>query len=189
MRKLPDAPQPRSGWPPAWHPQPGEVLAGVIDRYAIGHTPHGSVRTVIVSEEPTGEQVSLWLSSTTLLSLFAQHQPKPGERIGVRYRWSDPDKGYARWMLSVDRLGALDFSPLGGEAFDEAPWHRGRSVAVEHRAPGDPVPPGRPFNHQRAVPNELVYTGATVRFATSRAAAWVQRLTTHLRANLLRCLF
>jgi len=98
------------------------VLVGVIDRYAIGHTPQGPVRAVIVTAEPTGAQVSLWLSSTILLSLFAQHQPHPGARIGVRYRWSDLDHGYHRWMLIVDRPEALDFSPLGGEASDEAPW-------------------------------------------------------------------
>jgi hypothetical protein len=27
--------------PPAWQPQPGEVLAGVIDRYTISDTPPG----------------------------------------------------------------------------------------------------------------------------------------------------
>jgi hypothetical protein len=70
--------------PPTWRPQPGEVLAGVIDRYTISDTPQGLVRTVIVTEARTGERVSLRLASTILLSLFAQHQPHPGERIGVR---------------------------------------------------------------------------------------------------------
>ncbi len=36
------------------NPQPGEVLAGVLDRYTISETPHGLVRTMIVTEEPTG---------------------------------------------------------------------------------------------------------------------------------------
>jgi hypothetical protein len=111
----------------------------VIDRYAIGQTPHGPVRTVIVSQEPTGEPVSLWLSSTNLLSLFAQHQPQPGERIGVRYRWRDPDNGYSRWLLSVDRREPLDFSPLGGEASDEAPWHRTKSLIVERLERADAI--------------------------------------------------
>jgi hypothetical protein len=110
--------------PPAWQPQPGEVLAGVIERYTISDTPQGLVRTVIVTEARTGEQVSLRLASTCLLSLFAQYQPHPGERIDVRYRWNAPDHGYQRWRLLMDRPEALDFSPLGGEASDEAPWHR-----------------------------------------------------------------
>jgi hypothetical protein len=107
--------------PPAWQPQPGEVLAGVIDRYTISDTPQGLVRTVIVTEARTGEQVSLRLASTCLLWLFAQYQPHPGERIDVRYRWHAPDHGYQRWRLLMDRPETLDFSPLGGEASDEAP--------------------------------------------------------------------
>jgi len=121
--------------PPAWRPQPGEVLVGVLDRCAIGHTPQGPVRAVMVTAEPTGAQVSLWLSSTILLSLFVQHQPHPGERIGVRYRWRDLDYGYHRWMLIGDRPEALAFSPLGGEASDEAPWHHGRGVALARLEP------------------------------------------------------
>jgi len=124
--------------PPAWQPQPGEVLAGVIDRYTISDTPQGLVRTVIVTEARTGEQVSLRLASTCLLSLFAQYQPHPGERIDVRYRWNAPDHGYQRWRLLMDRPETLDFSPLGGEASDEAPWHRepgGASVVAGSTPP------------------------------------------------------
>jgi hypothetical protein len=88
--------------------------------YARWSDPDGDGRA-----EPTGAQVSLWRSSTILLSLLAQHQPHPGERIGVRYRWRDLDHGYHRWMLIVDRPEALDFSPLGGEASDEAPGTTG----------------------------------------------------------------
>jgi hypothetical protein len=117
-------------WPPAWQPQPGEVLTGVIDRYSISDTPQGLVRTVIVTEELTGERVSLRLASTSLLALFAQQQPHPGERIDVRYRWDVPDHGYQRWRLNVDRPAPLDLSPLGGEASDEAPWHREPRVVI-----------------------------------------------------------
>jgi hypothetical protein len=115
--------------PPAWRPQPGEVLAGVIDRYSISDTPQGLVRTVIVTEERTGERVSLRLASTSLLALFVQYQPHPGERIDVRYRWNAQDHSYQRWRLLMDRPELLDFSPLGGEASDEAPWHRESRVA------------------------------------------------------------
>jgi hypothetical protein len=53
------------------NPQPGPPLAGVLDRYTISETPHGPVRTVIVTEEPTGEQIGLRLVSTHVLALFA----------------------------------------------------------------------------------------------------------------------
>jgi hypothetical protein len=113
-----------------WRPRPGEVLAGVIECYTISDTPQGPVRTVIVTEEGTGKQVSVQLVSTSLLSLFAQHQPHPGARIDVRYRGHTPDYGYQRWTLLIDRPAPLELSPLGGEASDEAPWHRERRVVT-----------------------------------------------------------
>ena len=116
--------------PPTWRPQPGEILAGVIERYTVSETPQGFVRTVIVMEERTGEPVGLPLASTSLLALFAQQQPHPGERMEVRYRWQAPGHSYERWRLFMDRPETLDFSPLGGEASDEAPWHRERRVAM-----------------------------------------------------------
>jgi hypothetical protein len=124
MQNRYDALRPWDDGPPAWRPRPGEVLIGVIDRYTISDTPRGLVRTVIVIETQTGEQVSLRLASMRLLSLFAQYQPHPGERIDVRYRWNAPDQEYQRWRLRIDHSEGLDFSPLGGEASDEAPWNR-----------------------------------------------------------------
>jgi hypothetical protein len=116
--------------PPTWQPRPGEVLAGVIDRYTISETLQGLVRAIIVTEERTGERVCLRLASTSLLALFAQSQPHPGERIDVRYRWHAPDQTYQRWRLLMNRPETLDFSALGGEASDEAPWHREKRGAI-----------------------------------------------------------
>jgi hypothetical protein len=116
--------------PPTWRPQPGEVLVGVIDHYSISDTPQGLVRTVVVTEARTGVRVSLRLTSTSLLALFAQHQPHPGEWIDVRYRWKAPHHGYQRWRLRVDRPAPLELSPLGGEVSDEAPWHQEPRVAI-----------------------------------------------------------
>jgi hypothetical protein len=118
-----------AGLPP-WRPRPGEILAGVIDHYTISDTPQGPVRTVIVTEELTGEQVRVQLASTSLLALFAQQQPHPGARIDVRYRWHAPDQAYQRWRLRMDRPAPLELSPLGGETSDEAPWHQKRRVVI-----------------------------------------------------------
>jgi len=116
--------------PPTWRPQPGEILAGMIDRYSVSDTSQGPVRTVMVIEERTGERIRLLLASTSLLSLFAQSQPHPGERIDVRFRWHAPNQAYQRWRLLVDRPAPPDLSPLGGEVSDEAPWHWERRVAI-----------------------------------------------------------
>jgi hypothetical protein len=89
---------------------------------------------VIVTEERTGEQVSLRLASTSLLALFAQHQPHPGERIDVRYRWHTTGHSYGPQLPAMEAPHGpprdARFSPLGGEASDEAPWHRERRVAI-----------------------------------------------------------
>ena len=121
--------------PPIWQPQPEEGLAGVIHQYTISQTPQGLVRTVIVTEELTRARVRLQLASTSLLSLFAQQQPHPGEWIDVRYRWKAPNQAYQRWRLLMDRPETLDFSPLGGEVSDEAPWHREKRLALAFAAP------------------------------------------------------
>jgi hypothetical protein len=121
--------------PPIWQPQPGKGLAGVIHQYTVSQTPQGLVRTVIVTDQLTGERVRLPLASTSLLALFAQQQPQPGEWIDVRYRWKAPDQPYQRWRLLMDRPETLDFSPLGGEVSDDAPWHRKKHVALAFAAP------------------------------------------------------
>jgi len=55
MQTQTDAPSSGDAEHPFWRPRPGEVLAGVIDRYTISDTPQGPVRTVIVTEERTGQ--------------------------------------------------------------------------------------------------------------------------------------
>jgi hypothetical protein len=119
MRNLYDELESWEGYPPAWRPKPGEILVGFIESYDVGHTPYGEVRTVMVAAEDTGEKVSIWLSSTVLLSLFDRHKPRPGERIGLKYLGKDREKGYHRYRLLVDRpTEGQDFSPLGGEEDD-----------------------------------------------------------------------
>ena len=130
MRNRYDARPRGDNGPPIWQPQPGEVLAGVIHQYTISQTPQGLVRTVIVTEELTGTQVHLQLASMSLLALFAQQEPHPGEWIDVRYRWKAPNQAYQRWRLRMDRPETPDLSPLGGEESDEAPWHREPRVAI-----------------------------------------------------------
>jgi hypothetical protein len=120
---------------PTWRPKAGEILTGVIDRYTVSETPRGFVRTVIVTEERTGEQVSLQLASTSLLALFAEQQPHPGARIEVRYRGHTLGHGYQRWRLLTDHPVPLELSPLGGEASDEAPWHPERRGATALAGP------------------------------------------------------
>jgi hypothetical protein len=121
-RDLHDELEKWNGWPEAWRPEPGDILVGRIDAYDVGHTNYGPVRTVLLTQEDTGERVSVWLSSTVLLNLFEQHKPKPGERIGLKYLGKDETKGYHRYRLVVDRPDTTDFTPLGGERDEAVPF-------------------------------------------------------------------
>jgi hypothetical protein len=107
-------------WPPCWRPKEGETLVGRILRYSQGQTMYGPCHTVILHKDD-GSRVSVWLSSTVLLSQFREQKPKVGERVGIRYLGKHPDKGYKRFALLVDRGEAqeTDFSPLGGESDPE----------------------------------------------------------------------
>lgn len=111
------------GWPAAWRPEPGDVLVGRVAHYDVGYGAYGPVRTVIV-ETDAGERVSVWLASVALLGQFAQHKPKVGERIGLKYLGKHPERGYHRYRLVVDREEPTDFTPLGGESSVDAgePW-------------------------------------------------------------------
>jgi hypothetical protein len=102
-------------WPPAWRPEPGDILVGRVVAYHQGYTVYGPVRTAII-EQDDGDRVTVWLSSTVLLNEFAKLKPKPGERIGLKYLGMHPDRGYHRYKLLVDRDEPLEFTPLGGEA-------------------------------------------------------------------------
>jgi hypothetical protein len=109
-------------WPAAWRPREGETLIGRIVRYSTGQSAYGPVHTCIV-ERADGSRVSLWLSSTVLLSLFQQQRPKVGEQIGLKYCGKHPEKGYRRFHLVVDRPEQEpDFSPLGGERGEADPF-------------------------------------------------------------------
>ena len=90
-------------YPPAWHPEPGEILVGTIRRYDEGRTPYGQVRTVIIQDEETGERVSLWISGAVIRNEFDRLRPEPGERVGIRYLGKDQQKGYHKYKMRVDR--------------------------------------------------------------------------------------
>ncbi len=86
-----DARPRRDDGPPTWQPQPGEVLAGVIDRYTISQSPQGLVWTVMVTEARTGEQVRLRLASTSL-AVEALHGPPRDARV-VPSGWRSVRRG------------------------------------------------------------------------------------------------
>lgn len=104
-------------YPPAWKPEPGEILIAKVLAYDTGHTRFGPVRTALLVNTETGERLTLWLSNTVLLRAFEELQPQPGEVIGIKHLGMDPARGYRRYKMRVDRPDS--FSPLGGEVADQ----------------------------------------------------------------------
>jgi len=102
-------------YPDAWRPRAGETLVGVVKNYTTAENQYGEVAVCTVSEEETGKAVAVWLSSAVLLSLFKRHKPKVGERIGLKYGGTRPEKGY---KLVVDRPEEAepDFDSLIGNS-------------------------------------------------------------------------
>ena len=115
---------------PTWRPQPGEVLAGVIDRATISETPQGLVLAVIVTEERTDER---GLSTARL-----------DERAGAVRAASAPPWGTDRRALPVARPGPY----LAAVEVPHGPPREARFFAV-----GEERPTRRPGTGRSAGPS------------------------------------
>lgn len=89
-------------YPSSWIPAVGDILVGEVLRYSKGTTEYGQYPIVVLADEETGEERSVWLLHTVLLREFQEQKPRIGERVGVK-RLPDSEKGYRRYALRVDR--------------------------------------------------------------------------------------
>src|SRR5581483_9921333 len=109
-----------TGWPRSWSPEREPVLVGTVIRYTIAPGKHGECKTCIVQRED-GSRVAVWQNSTVLVSLFSQEDPKPGQRIGLRFLGVNP-KGYKMFRMLVDRDETAPPAPAAtGNRFQPAP--------------------------------------------------------------------
>ena len=100
--------------PPAWKPDVGDVLVGVLLRYDRAPDLYhpGETALVAVVKPDSGPTVAVWLG-VVLLSLFKAHRPRPGDPVGLKRQTDSPPrpgkKPSARFTLRVDDGGrALD---------------------------------------------------------------------------------
>jgi hypothetical protein len=141
-------------FPPAWKPEPGDVLVGKVVRYDRGFTVYGEVRTVTI-ERDNGERVAVWLSSTVLLNEFAKQKPKPGERVGERLlAYAGARAGDVRRRSFAELLEAPRGRPAAGggvalaaarrwlrrQRLDDAGWRRWCSRATTAASASAPAP-------------------------------------------------
>jgi len=85
---------------------PGEIFVGIVQRFETGPTAFGPQPIMVCADEKTGEECSIWLLHTVLRNEIAKQKPLAGERIGLKRLPDHETKGYARWVLRVDRDGA-----------------------------------------------------------------------------------
>lgn len=99
-----------TGWPKAWHPETEPVLVGTVLRFTVAPGQHGPCKTAIIQRDDD-TRVAVWQNSVVLESLFATEDPKPGEKIGLRYLGKHPEKNYKKFRLIVDRAEAPSPAP------------------------------------------------------------------------------
>lgn len=133
--------------PPAWQPQPGDEIVGVVvDVQPSVYTRHGNV-PVVTLQGPNGGRRSVWLIHTVLRRGFIRANVQLGETVLVRYVGVvQPEGGGQPWhdyRVVVDRAagGARgpDWQQVAKEHEDEAALEGDREAAQQQ--PDEPVAP------------------------------------------------
>ena len=91
--------------PESWKPAPGDKLVGRVVRYDKAPGRYGPCVLAVLDVAGEGHGphlVAVWLAHKVLLELFKELRPAPGERVGIK-RVDDSGKGYARYLVKVDR--------------------------------------------------------------------------------------
>jgi len=95
--------------PESWKPAPGDKLVGRLVRYDKAPGRYGPCFLAVLDVAGEGDKasqgahlVAVWLSHAVLLEKFKELRPAPGESVGIK-RLVDAGKGYARYMVKVDR--------------------------------------------------------------------------------------
>ena len=128
-------------YPTSWRPRPGDIITGRVIKYTSATGNFGPVTICVLDEEESGERRSIWLMHEVLRREFEQQQPKPGERVGIKYL-GVADKGYHKYKLMVDRPDAMpDFEKSA--TVDEVPGDF--ALAKQHKIDGELVDEDVPF--------------------------------------------
>jgi len=91
---------------PAWKPNVGDEIVGRVvlrDQIANKYKPDTPTERVVVHAED-GQHRTIYGNHTVLRNKVQNLDPQVGDRIAIRRLADDPDKGYARYKVVVERV-------------------------------------------------------------------------------------
>jgi len=110
---------------PAWRPQPGDKLVGVVIDLS-SRTGNFGPYAIITIRDDDGNEWAAHAFHEVLLNELARIARKVGDRIGIKYAGKHPERGYHRYRVQRDGDGAFDWSKFAGD--DDVP---GTDVPVD----------------------------------------------------------
>lgn len=140
-----------AGLAPAWRPdkEDPDLIVGTVIEGTIGNNEYGSYPIITVELEDGSGQKAIHGMQTVLRNELIRQQPKPGERIGVKYLGEQPTKpgskfkSYTGYRVKVDRPTGIDWTKLGGDG-PETEAYAAEAAAAAAEAP-DAGPDDIPF--------------------------------------------
>ena len=103
----------------AWRPEAGDKIVGTVVDVDSRDGEFGLYPIVTVQTD-TGDERAVHAFHTVLKREFAKRQPRPGERIGIKYLGKH-ERGYEAYRIVWAEVAAApDWSAIGVEAEAEA---------------------------------------------------------------------
>ena len=103
---------------PAWRPESGDKLIGVVTDLSSRTGEYGSYPIVTVRDDD-GNEWAVHAFHEVLANEFARIAPKVGDRIGIKYAGKHPERGYHRYRVQRDGDAAFDWSQFAGDEREE----------------------------------------------------------------------
>jgi hypothetical protein len=106
----------------AWRPEVGEKLIGVVVDLdeRISSYDGATKYPVVTVQDDAGTCLAWHAFHAVARAQLAQAAPVIGDRIGIKFSGKHPEKGYALWVVRVDRAPvAPDWQRIGADAQTE----------------------------------------------------------------------
>ena len=93
------------GFPPAWKPEPEDLLEGALVRYEhfTGNTKATPCDVAIIADTATEAEVAVFIRNAILVDCFKRLRPRPGEFVFLRFLGKSTTSRANLWVLDVDR--------------------------------------------------------------------------------------